>query len=79
MRQVRQVVPLSLTNVTIQLCEPDKEKGGGQNIPTSQELQTKGSKSIYSAPLSQIGSCTNLQNSELQNDYMIFASTYMGP
>ena len=56
------------TIVIIQLCDSeqsDQEKGREHKADTSQEVKPQGSKSIYSAPLSQIGSSTNLQNSEL--------------
>ena len=46
--------------VIIQLCDSEQSE---QNTD-SQEVKPQGSKSIYSAPLSQIGSSTNLQNSE---------------
>ena len=55
-----------LLNAIIQLCETDQDKGEENNHP-SQEVKPQGSKSIYSAPLSQIGSSTNLQNSEFSN------------
>ena len=62
---LRKIKPVDMTTLSQQLCDPGEEKVGEENDPSRQEVRGQGSKSIYSTTLSQIGSCTNLQNSEL--------------
>ena len=45
------------TNIFFQLCDSELEKNRAEP-----EKNRNGNKSVYSAPLSQIGSSTNLQN-----------------
>ena len=66
--------------VIIQLCDSEQseqEKGRDKNNDTSQDVKPQGSKSIYSAPLSQIGSSTNLQNGERLSKSVLYNKFWM--
>ena len=72
---------LLLFQVSLQLCDSDQVDQRAQNvsessaqttekIPPGPQPQSNGSKSVYCAPMSQIGSSTNLQKGRLwRNPY----------
>lgn len=54
---LRKIKPVDMTTLSQQLCDSELEKSR-----VEPERSRNGNKSVYSAPLSQIGSSTNLQN-----------------
>jgi len=54
---LRKIKPVDMTTLSQQLCDSEIEKNRAE-----QGKSRNGNKSVYSAPLSQIGSSTNLQN-----------------
>jgi len=54
---LRKIKPVDMTTLSQQLCDSELEKSR-----VEPERNRNGNKSVYSAPLSQIGSSTNLQN-----------------
>jgi len=54
---LRKIKPVDMTTLSQQLCDSEVEKNRAEP-----EKTRNGNKSVYSAPLSQIGSSTNLQN-----------------